>query len=55
MNLTNFVIERARRGTMFSTTTGEAMWSITQIEDASLSVTSEKAEAVDALGAKIME
>lgn len=55
MNLTNFVIERARRGTMFSTTTGEAMWSITQIEDPSLNVTSEQREAVDALGAKIME
>lgn len=55
MNLNNFVIERVRRGTMFSSTTGEAMWSITQIEEPSLNVTSEKAEAVDALGAKIME
>lgn len=55
MNLNNFVIERVRRGTMFSSTTSEAMWSITQIEEPSLSVTSEKAEVVDALGAKIME
>lgn len=40
---------------MFSTTTGEALWNITQVEEPSLSVTTEKNEAVDALGARIVE
>lgn len=55
MNINNFVIERIRRGTMFSPATGEAQWTLTQIEEPSLSVTSEKAEKVDALGVKIMD
>lgn len=49
-NLNNFVIDRVRRGTMFSDTTGEALWSITQIKDASLTMSSETADATDALG-----
>lgn len=55
MDINNFVIERVRRATMFSTTTGEAMWNINQVEDPSLKVTTEKQEAVDAMGIKIME
>lgn len=55
MNINNFVIERIRRGTMFSPATNEALWSLTQVEEPSLSVTTEKAEKVDAIGAKIME
>lgn len=49
-DLNNFVIDRVRRGTMFSDTTGEALWSITQIKDASLTMSSETADATDALG-----
>ena len=47
-DLNNFLIDRVRRGTMFSDTTGEALWSITQIKDASLSMSSETADATDA-------
>ena len=50
LDLNNFLIERVRRGTMFSDTTGEALWSITQIKDASLSMSSETADATDAIG-----
>lgn len=35
---------------MFSDTTGEALWSITQINDATLSMTSETADVTDAIG-----
>ena len=49
-NLNTFLIDRVRRGTMFSDTTGEALWSITQIKDAALNMTSETANATDAIG-----
>lgn len=49
-DLNNFLIDRVRRGTMFSDTTGEALWSITQIKDASLNMTSETSDATDAIG-----
>lgn len=49
-SLNNFLIDRVRRGTMFSDTTGEALWSITQIKDASLNMTSETSDATDAIG-----
>ena len=55
MDINNFVINRVRRATMFSTTTGEAMWNINQVEQPSLKVTTDKAQAVDAIGVKIME
>ena len=55
MNINNFVINRIRRASMFSTTNGVALWNITQVENPSLSVTTDKNEAVDALGVKIME
>lgn len=54
-NLNNFVIDRVRRGTMFSPSTGEVLWSITQIKDASLSMTSESADVTDAIGSVIMK
>lgn len=53
-NLNNFVIDRALRGLMTSKTDGTVMWSINQISNPSLSVTTETTDAVDALGAKIM-
>ena len=40
---------------MFSTATGEALWSITQINDASINMASETSEVVDAVGNKITE
>lgn len=49
-DVNNFLIDRVRRGTMFSDTTGEALWSITQIRDASLNMTSETADVTDAIG-----
>ena len=54
-DLNNFVINRPIRGTMLNSTTSEFLWSVSQITDPSLSVTSEKATAVDALGMPIME
>ena len=54
-DLNNFVIDRVRRGTMFSPETGEVLWSITQIKDASLSMTSESADVTDAIGSVIMK
>lgn len=52
-DLNNFVIDRVLRGLMTSTADGSVMWSINQITDPSLNVTSETAEAVDAMGSPI--
>lgn len=54
-DINNFLIDRIRRGTMFSDTTGEALWSITQIRDASLNMSSETADVTDALGNTITQ
>lgn len=55
LELNNFIIDRVRRGTMFNSSTGEAMWSITQIKDASLTMSSETVDATDALGSVITQ
>ena len=55
LSLRNFVIDRVRRGVMFHSSTGEVLFSINQISNPSLSVTSETQDAVDALGARIMQ
>ena len=52
-DINNFVIDHVIRGMMFSTADGSYMWSINQITDPSLSITSETADAVDALGSVI--
>ena len=52
-NINNFVIDHVLRGIMLSTADGSYMWSINQITDPSLNITSETAEAVDALGSTI--
>lgn len=52
-DINNFVIDHVLRGIMTSSADGSYMWSINQITDPSLNVTSETAEAVDALGSKI--
>ena len=53
MKINNFVIDRVLRGMMFSTADGSYMWSINQITEPSLNITSDTAEAVDALGSRI--
>ena len=52
-DLNNFVIDHVLRGVMTSTADGSYMWSINQITDPTLSVTSDTADAVDALGSTI--
>ena len=49
-DVNNFVIDHIIRGLMTSSSDGSVMWSINQVTEPSLSVTSETAEAVDALG-----
>lgn len=52
-DVNNFVIDHVIRGIMTSTSDGSVMWSVNQITDPTLSITSETAEAVDALGSPI--
>lgn len=52
-DINNFVIDHVIRGIMTSTDDGSVMWSINQITDPSLNVTSEEAQAVDALNTPI--
>ena len=53
MLVNNIVIDRILRGTLFSTTTREALWSVSQISNFSISVTSDSQDAVDAAGVPI--
>lgn len=53
VSIRNFAIDRIRRGMMLHSSTGEMLWSINQIENPSLNVSSETSEAVDALGTPI--
>lgn len=52
-DVNNFVIDHVIRGIMTSTADGSVMWSINQITEPSLNVTSETAQAVDALNTPI--
>lgn len=54
MNVNNFVIDRIVRGTMLSSTDKSVLWSLTQIQNPQLSMSSETVDAVDAMGSKIM-
>lgn len=54
INISNLVIDRILRGVMFSTTTREALWSVSQISTFSISVTTDSQDAVDATGTPIM-
>lgn len=54
MELRNFVIDRVLRGVMFHSTTDDILFSVNQITNPSLNVTSETVDAVDALGSPIM-
>lgn len=51
--INNIVIDRILRGTMFSTSTREAVWSVSQITNFSISVTTDSQDAVDATGTPI--
>ncbi|MEF9983692.1 MAG: hypothetical protein RR806_03140 [Oscillospiraceae bacterium] len=52
-DINNFVIDRVRRGSMMSKSTGDIQWSVTQMEDPSLKCSGESKEVVDAIGAPI--
>lgn len=53
-DINNFVIERITRGTMLSSADMSLLWALNQIEEPSLSVTSDARDAVDAMGTPIM-
>lgn len=52
-NITNFVIDRCLSATMFSPTTRDALWRLTQVEDFQISNSSEEKTAVDAQGSTV--
>ena len=54
LNISNLVIDRILRGVMFSTTTREALWSVSQISNFSISITTDSQDAVDGTGTPIM-
>lgn len=54
-DLNNFVINRPIRAGLFHSTTGEQLWTISQITDPTLTVSSETTNAVDALNMPIMQ
>lgn len=47
-------MDRILRGIMFSTTTREALWNVSQIANFSISITSDSQDAVDATDTPIM-
>lgn len=53
-DINNIVIDRVIRGLMTSTDDGSVLWSINQITNPSLNVTTETVDAVDALNTPIM-
>lgn len=53
-DLSNFVIDRVIRGMMISNSDDSILWSINQVTNPSLNVTTESADAVDALNTPIM-
>lgn len=53
-NLNNFAIDRILRGDMTAKSDGSFMWAINQITEPQLSITTESADVVDALGSKIV-
>lgn len=53
-DINNFVINRVLRGLMTSKSDNSVLWSINQITNPALNVSTETTDAVDALGAKIM-
>ena len=54
-DVNNFVINRPLRAVMLHSSTSEVLWSINQIEEPSLTMSSETQDAVDALGTPIIQ
>lgn len=52
-DINNMVIDHVLRGIMVSSSDGSVLWSINQITEPQLSITTESAEAVDAIGSTI--
>ncbi len=52
-DINNLVIDRPLRGVMVNPKTGEVLWTVTQIESPSLTVSADEKTAVDAIGAVI--
>lgn len=50
----NFVIDHVVRGVMYHSSTGEILWSINQITNPSLNISTETQDAVDAIGNRIL-
>lgn len=55
MNIKNLVFNRAIRGIMFDRTTKQALWSVSQLKNFRMQVTTEKETAVDAMNSPIMD
>ena len=53
VNLNNFIIDRVIRGVAQSQTTDEVLFAINQIQNPSLTCSSESTDAVDALGTPV--
>lgn len=49
-DINNFVVDRILRGVMTSTSDGSALWSVNQLTNPKLSITSDTKDAVDAVG-----
>lgn len=54
MDLSNFVIDRILRGSMFHSSEKYMLWSVNQIKNPSLNMSADTVDAVDALDAPIM-
>ena len=52
-DVNNFAIDRILRGLMTSSKDGSLMWSVNQVTDPSLSITSDTSEVTDAIGSTI--
>ena len=55
MNIKNLVFNRVIRGIMFDRTTKQALWSVSQLKNFRMQVTTEKDTAVDAMNSPIMD
>lgn len=53
MNINNFIIDHVLRGIMTSSADGSYMWSINQMTEPALNITTEASEVVDALGCTV--
>lgn len=54
-DINNFVIDRVIRGVMISTDDGSILWSLSQISNPTLSISSDTVDVNDAIGARIAQ